>query len=196
MNLSTTQTAHVALALSPESGAPISHRLTLGPRERTSVPINTVLGGMTAAVSIIVESDVPVAADRTMTWGAPDGGLTLDSGSPAPATTWYFAEGATGPFFHAFLSLLNPGVTPSTATVTYHMSTGATAPKEYIVAPGTRRTVYFNAESLTDAALAPLAIGPVRTTCSRSRFRPTRSTIRAARRATWGSVRRAAATSA
>ena len=112
LNLSTTDTAHVALALLSEGGGVVSHQLTLAPRQRQSVSINTVLG-VSAAVAIIVESDVPVAADRSMTWGTSGVGASLDSGSPAPATTWYFAEGATGPFLLYYL-FQNPGTTPAT----------------------------------------------------------------------------------
>ena len=64
LNLSTTDTAHVALALLSEAGGVVSHQLTLAPRQRQSVSINAVLG-VPAAVAIIVESDVPVAADRS-----------------------------------------------------------------------------------------------------------------------------------
>ena len=266
LNLSETETAHVAIALLNEVGGVVSHRFTLAPRARQTVSINQVLG-ISAAVAIVVESDVPVAADRWMTWGTTGIGASLDSGAPAPATTWYFAEGATGPFllyylfenpgmtpatvtiqyliearppvttthilppqsrttipvnqdhpaleiasvgsvitstapifaeramyvnaggalgggsasagsnqlstqwyfgegstgpfFQCFLSLLNPGATDATATVTYHMSDGSTASKAYPVPAGGRRTVYFNGEAETDPALASLATGPV-----------------------------------
>ena len=73
---------------------------------------------------------------------------------------WYFGEGATGPFFHCFLSLLNPGTTAATATVTYHLSDGSTASKAYDVPAQGRRTVYFNAEAAA-ADLSALATGPV-----------------------------------
>ena len=266
LNLSETETAHVAIALLNQAGGVVSHRFTLGPRARRTVSINEVLG-VSAAVAIVVESDVPVAADRLMTWGTSGIGASLDSGAPAPATTWYFAEGATGPFllyylfqnpgmtpatvtirylvegappvttthtlppqsrttvavnqddpslavasvgsvitstapifaeramyvnaggtlgggsasagsnqlstqwyfgegstgpfFQCFLSMLNPGATAATATVTYHMSDGSTASKAYPVPAGGRRTVYFNGEAASDPALAALATGPV-----------------------------------
>lgn len=91
LNPSPTDTAHVALALLRESGGVVSHQVTLGPRERQTISIDDVLG-TSAAVSLIVESDVPVAADRWMTWGTTGIGASLDSGAPAPGTTWYFAE--------------------------------------------------------------------------------------------------------
>jgi methionine-rich copper-binding protein CopC len=265
LNLSTTATAHVSVALLDESGHVTSQQITLAPRGRRSVSLDTILG-TAAAVSIIVESDVAIAADRAMTWGTSGVGLSLDSGAAAPATTWYFAEGATGPFllyylfenpgataatvtvrylrelggpitktrmlpphsrttvfvndedpglavsslgavvtsdlpilaeramymlsngtfgggsassgsstlstqwyfgegatgpfFHAFLSMINPGVTPATATVTYHLNDGSTASRDYNVPAAGRRTVYFNSEA-ESAGLAPLAHGPV-----------------------------------
>jgi subtilisin-like proprotein convertase family protein len=266
LNLSTTDTAHVAIALLNEAGGAVSHQLTLGPRQRRTVSVNEVLAA-SAAVAIVVESDVAVAADRWMTWGTSGVGASLDSGAPTPATTWYFAEGATGPFllyylfenpgttpanvtirylleggaavetthplppqsrttiavnqddpalavasvgsvitsdapifaeramyvnaggtlgggsasagsnqlstqwyfgegatgpfFHAFLALLNPGTEAATATVTYHLSDGSTASKAYDVPAAGRRTVYFNREAALDPALEALARGPV-----------------------------------
>ena len=43
-------------------------------------------------------------------------------------------EGATGPFFHAFLALLNPQAGATTATVTSHLSDGSTVAKSYAIA--------------------------------------------------------------
>ena len=266
LNLSATETAHVSIALLNESGGVTPFQMTLAPRARQSASLNTLLA-TAAAVSIVVESDVAVAADRAMTWGASGVGLSLDSGVPAAARTWYFAEGATGPFllyylfenpgstpahvttrylreggvpvtrtrtlpphsrttvlvnaedpavanaslgavvtsdapilaeramylqangtlaggsaaagspglstqwyfgegatgpfFHAFLSMLNPGTTAATATVTYHLSDGSTASKAYLVPAAGRRTVYLNGEAASDPALAALATGPV-----------------------------------
>jgi hypothetical protein len=95
LNLSTTDTAHVSIALLNELGEVDTHQITLAPRARQSVSLNTVLG-TSAAVSIIVEADVAIAADRAMTWGPSGVGLSLDSGAPAPATTWYFARAPRG----------------------------------------------------------------------------------------------------
>jgi hypothetical protein len=266
LNPSPFETAHVTLKLLVESGGTVTHEVTLGPRQRQTISINDVLG-LSAAVSLIVESDVPIAADRWMTWGTSGIGASLDTGAPAPGTTWYFAEGATGPFllyylfenpgtqeahvsvryliegaspvvtqhtlapqsrttifvnaddpalataslgsvvtsdvpifaeramyvnaggalgggssssashlaatqwyfgegstgpfFHTFVALMNPGTTPAVATVTYHMSDGSTASKAYDVPAEGRRTVYFNGEAAADPALASLATGPV-----------------------------------
>ena len=95
-----------------------------------------------------------------------DGGGTLgggaaSAGSPQLSTQWYFGEGATGPFFQAFLAMLNPGTTAATATVTYHLGDGSIVSKAYTVPAEGRRTVWFNGEAASDPALAALANGPV-----------------------------------
>ena len=156
LNLSTTDTAHVALALLSESGGVVSHRFTLGPRQRQSVSINTVLGA-SGAVAIIVESDVAVAADRFMTWGTSGIGASLDSGASAPATTWYFAEGATGPFFLYYL-LQNPATTPATVTVRYLVEGGSPVSRTRTLPPQSRTTIFVNED---DPALARASLGAI-----------------------------------
>jgi hypothetical protein len=156
LNPSPTETAHVALALLVESGGIVSHRLTLDPRQRQTISINDVLGS-SAAVSIIVESDVPVAADRWMTWGTTGIGASLDSGAPAPGTTWYFAEGATGPFLLYYL-FENPGATPANVTVRYLIEGAPAVETTHVLAPQSRTTVFVNAE---DPALAAASVGSV-----------------------------------
>ena len=156
LNLSTTDTAHVALALLSESGGVVSHRFTLAPRQRQSVSINTVLGA-SGAVAIIVESDVAVAADRFMTWGTSGIGASLDSGASAPATTWYFAEGATGPFFLYYL-LQNPATTPATVTVRYLVEGGSPVSRTLTLPPQSRTTIFVNEH---DPALARASLGSI-----------------------------------
>ena len=112
----------------------------------------------------IVTSDAPIFAERAMyveRAAARSAAASASAGSPQLSTQWYFGEGATGPFFQCFLSLLNPGTTAATATVTYHLSDGSTASKAYAVPAEGRRTVYFNGEAASDPALAALATGPV-----------------------------------
>ena len=155
LNLSATDTAHVALALLSESGSVISHRFTLGPRQRQSVPLNTVLAS--GAVAIIVESDVPVAADRFMTWGTSGIGASLDSGASAPATTWYIAEGATGPFFLYYL-LQNPATTPATVTVRYLVEGATPVSRTRTLPPQSRTTIFVNED---DPALARASLGAI-----------------------------------
>ena len=147
-----------------EGGPPVTTTHTLPPQSRTTVFVNGEDPALTvASVGAIVTSDVPIFAERAMyvNAGGTLGGGSASAGSTQLSTQWYFGEGSTGPFFQCFLSLLNPGTTPATATVTYHLSDGSTASKAYDVPADGRRTVYFNGEAASDPALAALATGPV-----------------------------------
>ena len=68
--------------------------------------------------SIVVDSTVPIIAERAMYFGTTrfwDGGHE-SAGVPEAATNWFLAEGATGPFFETFMLVGNPN--PATANVT------------------------------------------------------------------------------
>jgi hypothetical protein len=156
LNLSTTNNARVSLALLPEGGNVIAHRFTLSPRQRISTSLNAVVGG-SFPISIVVESDEPFAADRVMTWGTSGVGLSLDSGAPAPATTWYFAEGATGPFFLYYM-FENPGATPANVTVRFLAEGKPPVSNTRTLPPYSRTTIPVNGE---DPALAIASVGAV-----------------------------------
>jgi hypothetical protein len=102
------------------------------------------------AFSTLVESDKPLAVERTLTWG---GGMGAGYGSHAeravsgPALTWHFAEGATHGAFDLFYLLQNPGSTPATATITYLLpAPRAPIVRAYALLPNSRRTIYVDQE--------------------------------------------------
>ena len=154
VNTSATDAARVAIAIQTEAGAQVAHRLVLPPRQRTTVPISDIVGAQ-GALSILVEADQPVVADRSMRWGGGVAGATLDSGAPAPATTWYFAEGATGPFWLFYL-LGNPGAAPAQVTIRHLCETGAPVTTTRRLPPHSRTTIFVNAQ---DPALASASCG-------------------------------------
>jgi hypothetical protein len=102
------------------------------------------------AFSTLVESEKPLAVERTLSWG---GGMGAGYGSHAeraisgPAATWYFAEGATHGAFDLFYLLQNPGSTATTATITYLLpAPRAPIVRAYPLLPNSRRTVYVDQE--------------------------------------------------
>jgi hypothetical protein len=103
------------------------------------------------AFSTLVESEKPLAVERTLTWG---GGIGAGYGSHAeraisgPAATWYFAEGATHGAFDLFYLLQNPGSTAATATITYLLPAPRTPiVRPYTLLPNSRRTIYVDQEA-------------------------------------------------
>lgn len=62
------------------------------------------------------------------------------------STTWYFAEGYTGPSFSEYLTLSNPNTKAATVTVQYFLGSGNPITKTYAVAANSRYTVLVNNE--------------------------------------------------
>ena len=157
VNPNTTETAHINLKFTTETGQVFAHQLTLGPRQRQTVSVNTLLGSFAGAVSALVESDVFVASDRLMQWGATGYGSSLDSGVAAPSTQWYFSEGATS-IFDLYYLLQNPGTSPATVTITFLPESGPAVTRTYTVPAQRRVTVYINGISGMPSSLMGAAI--------------------------------------
>ncbi len=151
VNPSTTKTAKVQLTYVTETGTRYYQRIAMPPMTRQTVSANANVPGNVGGISTIVEADTLVAADRYMQWGANGYGSSLASGVPAPATQWYFAEGATGPFSLYYL-LLNPGSTNANVSIKYLPEGGAPITRTYSVPAHTRKTIGVNDDR-------PLAFG-------------------------------------
>jgi hypothetical protein len=97
-----------------------------------------------------IESTLPVAVDRTMSWNWSTGsayGSHSESAAAAPSTSWFLAEGATHGNFDLFYLLQNPNDASADVTVTY-LRENPLAPvvKTYEVKPKARRTIYVDEE--------------------------------------------------
>jgi hypothetical protein len=100
-----------------------------------------------AEFSIVVESPVPLVAERRMTWDrSVSYGSHSGTGVSAPATRWHFAEGATIAGMQTFFLLQNPGDVATTATLRYQLSTGAVHERVHSVPAASRLTVWVNQE--------------------------------------------------
>ena len=107
------------------------------------------------AFSTTIESDRPLAIERTVTWGGPFGqgyGSHAETATAAPMTSAHFAEGATHGPFDLFYLLQNPSSVPVTATITY-LRPAPQAPivRSYTLLPNSRRTIYVDQEPGLDA---------------------------------------------
>ena len=105
-----------------------------------------------------VTFDRPGMAERAMYFGeAPlwSGGHNA-AGVPAPSTSWYLAEGATGSYFTTFLLVANPNDEPAAVTVTYLPSAAPALTKSYTVGGSRRLTLNIATEHPT---LANEAVG-------------------------------------
>jgi hypothetical protein len=149
VNPSETTTANVTLAFLRYDSVTVSHTLQIPARTRRTVDVKTVPGmAFAPGFSTIIESNVEVVADRTMTWDGSGYGSHAETAIEAPAQTWYLAEGATQAGFQLYYCIENPNAEPVDVEVTYMRR--APNPPFTITYPGipgyTRKTIYVNGE--------------------------------------------------
>ena len=146
--------AHVTMTYLREPPlAPLVRLHEVPPHSRLTVWVNVDEAGPAtpvtgAASSATIVADVPIVAERAMYRSVPaafEAGHA-SAGAPALRSSWYFAEGHTGPLFEQYLLLGNPGPTPVPVRVTYLLPTGPTPPVTHVVAPQSRLTVLVNTE--------------------------------------------------
>lgn len=146
--------------LRPAPEAPIAKSYVVAPNSRQTIWVNQADPGLTATdVSAVLTADQPFIAERSMyldSDGALFGAGHESAAIPAPKTTWFLAEGATGPFFDLFVLIANPN--PSTAEVEarYFLVDGSVEDRQYSVPGNSRFNVWVDAEggALADAAVS------------------------------------------
>src|SRR5579884_3172941 len=104
------QPAHVDLTFFYASGPPRQASLDVPAHSRATADL-TALAGPNQVFGVKLSADRLVTAQLRVQRDGKDGYGLL--GAPAPATTWYLAEGYTGLTFHETLSLVNPGPMPA-----------------------------------------------------------------------------------
>jgi hypothetical protein len=123
-------------------------------------------------VSALLESDVPLVVERTVSWpfdagtGETPSAPTIDAYGAhaegdiaAPSSRWYFAEGATYPGFDLFYLVRNAEARAVTLTVTY-LRPAPLPPvtRRYTVAADARLTIWTNVDDATLASTELAAI--------------------------------------
>jgi uncharacterized repeat protein (TIGR01451 family) len=139
--------ANVTLTFLTEASGPIVKNVTVAPNSRLTYDVSSAPDLVGQSFSIVVDSDVPIASERSMYFGTPlfNGG-TGAAGVNAPSTHWQLAEGATGSFFDMFVLVGNPNPSPTTVTFTYLLSDGTTVVKNKSIAANARLTVNVEGE--------------------------------------------------
>jgi len=109
--------------------------------------VEQIQGMASTAFSTLIEADVQVVADRTMSWDDTGYGGHAERGTlTRAASTWYLAEGATHGSFDLFYLIQNPGDVATTVEVTFLRPAGrAPVIKTYALGPQTRFTLYVDA---------------------------------------------------
>jgi hypothetical protein len=140
-----------------DAGAMTTHLLVIPPKTRATTDVDT-LPNMPSSFSTVIEADLPLVVDRSMTWDpTTQYGNHSSAGNTRPGGTWFFAEGATAGPFDLFYLLVNPGQVPTDVTLRYFRS-GGLPPivKARQLPPHSRTTIKIDDE---DPALAAAEVG-------------------------------------
>jgi hypothetical protein len=148
---------------------PLEALYTLPPTSRTNIWVNQEqfpgLGRALASteVSALVESvnGQPIVVERAMYLDGAGQSFTAGHGGAAvttPALEWYFAEGATGPWFDLFLLLVNPTADDAVVEAKYLLPDGRVVTRRHTVGAQRRYTIWVDQE---DALLANAAVSTV-----------------------------------
>jgi hypothetical protein len=136
--------------LLPPPAAPIVKTYAIAPKSRRTIYVDTEGADLAATdVSAKITSDQPILAERAMYFSTPTQPFAAGhegAAVEAPATSWFFAEGATGSFFDLFLLLANAEATDATVQVTYLLPIGPPLVKAYPVKARSRLTINVDFE--------------------------------------------------
>jgi hypothetical protein len=155
----TSPASHVLLRFLRDDGVTITQDLVVLPGVRRTVDTVKVAGLEGASFSTVIESDVPVVVDRTMTWDGRRYGAHAETSIAAPSQTWYLAEGSTSGPFDLFYLLQNPNDAPATALVRFVRPLGLPPiEKTYTLPPASRTTLIVDT---ADPALASTDVSAV-----------------------------------
>jgi hypothetical protein len=148
------QTANeVTVRFLREASTPVTKAYQMLPHQRLTIDAGSVPELVDTSFGMEVTFTDPGVAERAMYFGLArlwDAGHE-SAGAPAPATDWFLAEGATGPFFETFVLVANPSSTAADVTFTFLPEAGAPVTRVKQVPANGRLTVNIETE---DPALA------------------------------------------
>jgi hypothetical protein len=146
--------AHVQFRFLRTSGGPVSHVMTMAAQSRVTLDPRSVPGLSQDPYSTVVESDVEVVVDRSMSWDASGYGSHAETALAAASTQWLLAEGATHGTFDLFYLIQNPGSADAQVTVRY-LRPAPLGPLErtYTVGANRRLTIYVDQQTFNGQPL-------------------------------------------
>lgn len=134
------QTAQVTASFFDREGTLLATRVVVvDAMHRANIKVNEVV--QNSAIATVLHSSIPIVAERSMYFGAPNGGSadgTVVSGRATPALGWAFASGDTGNGRSEFELLFNPNGDGSTILATFYGEDGRTLQRTFTV-PGHSR---------------------------------------------------------
>lgn len=139
LNPSATQSASVSLTYLFQNRAAVTVTHSVAPSTRSTVSANADLGipvsAPQQAISVIVQSSVPIVAERPMYFDfrGIKSGTDVVGATNATSTTFYFAEGDSrqaAMSYYTYITILNPSQTNTAHVVITYYSQGAVSGTE------------------------------------------------------------------
>jgi hypothetical protein len=146
------------------SGSPLVKRYDVAPQSRFNIWVDYEDARLAQTdVSAVITSltGQPIIVERAMyanSGGRFFGAGQSGAGVTSPATRWYLAEGATGPYFDLYVLVGNPGSSAAQVRATFLLPGGSTVVKNYTVAAASRFNIWVDAE---DARLAATPVSTI-----------------------------------
>jgi hypothetical protein len=125
LNPQSGQAARITTSFFDRQGALLATReIVVDPLHRGNIKVNDVV--QSNAISAVLQSSIPIVAERTMYFGAPNGAAdgTVVFGRATPALGWAFAGGDTRPGRSEFELLFNPNRDSSVIVATFYGENG------------------------------------------------------------------------
>ena len=118
------------------------------PHTRVTVNIRALVPGR--SLGLLVQSDQPIAAERTLYWGDGGGsakfGAAVTGGTAQPASLWAFPYLSTLGGDQAFITVINPTTVAAHAHLTSYRTDGrAPEGSDVVIEPNSRATLPFAA---------------------------------------------------
>jgi hypothetical protein len=146
----------------PQSGSSVTRQYVVPARSRRTVWVNQEGPPLDhAEVAAHITSSEPIVAERALYLTRPGQVFAAGSvsmGAQAPATSWTFAEGATGALFDTFILVANPLPVTARVDARYQLPDGEVITRTYTIAPRSRFTIWVDQE---DVALAETPVSTV-----------------------------------
>jgi hypothetical protein len=158
-----------------ESGGPVVRVVPVPATSRVNVYAGAVPELIGKSFSIVVDAGAPIIAERAMYFGIPQfNGGHESAGVTEPATSWFHAEGATGPFFDTFILIGNANATPANVTMSFLLDTGATVVRQKVIPANSRLTVDVESQDplLASAAVSTTVVSDVPVISERAMYWP------------------------
>ena len=153
--------------LLPVPRAPLSKAYTVAAGSRYTIWVNAegetdpALAALASTeVSAAITSTAPIIVERQTYLDRDGRSFAVGHGSPGiptAASSWFFAEGATGPAFEFSLTLVNPSASAAAVQARYRLASGELVTRDHLVPPTGRAVIVVNQED-TRLANATLSV--------------------------------------